>query len=287
MRRIGFHTSIAGGIPLALERARNLKCNTVQIFSHNPRGWRICEISEDDLKRFKELKVKYEIEPVFIHTSYLINLASSDSLTRRRSIELLVKELDISDRIGADYLILHPGSDSLKGEEAGRWKAIEALKKVTSLDRWNTKLLLENTAGERGDISSKVEDLALIINAAHSELIGGVCLDTCHAFSAGYNIATPEGIEETIEEIDTKLGLDKVKLIHLNDSKREFNAGVDRHEHIGRGYIGIGGFKTLVNHPKLKNIPLILETPKDNERSDKRNLKVLKSIITLSTLEGS
>lgn len=277
--RIGFHTSIAGGIHRAIERAKALGCNTVQIFSHNPRGWRVNEIPEEHIAKFKKLRTELNISPVFIHTSYLINLASQSETVREKSIKLLVRELDIADRIGADYTVLHTGSASIEGEVTGRKKAISALKLISNEGTWETGLLLENTAGERGDISSRIEDLAEIIDGVNSSLIKGICIDTCHAFQAGYDLRSESGVKKMVEDIKKNIGIEMVKLIHLNDSKRKINSGVDRHEHIGRGFIGKDGFKIFLNRPELSHIPLILETPKKSESDDIRNLLVVKAML--------
>lgn len=279
MRRLGVHTSIAGGIELSLKRAKELGCSTVQIFTHNPRQWIIKEIPSDSIFRFKKFREDFDINPVFVHTSYLINLSSQNIEIVKKSIELLIKELDIADMIDADYAILHTGSASQVPEEIGRQRAIEALRQISIQKQWRTKLLLENTAGERGDISSEIKDLAEIIDKTNNPLIGGVCIDTCHAFAAGYDIRDKKGQFSLIEEIELYIGLNNLKLIHLNDSKRGYNTRVDRHEHIGIGRIGLKGLKGFINHPLLKDIPLILETPKKSDEDDKRNLAIVKKML--------
>ncbi len=278
MRRLGVHTSIAGGVHLSLERARDLGCNTVQIFSHNPRQWFAGEIDEEQSSQFKEMRKVYDIDPVYIHTSYLINLAASNSDILKKSIRLLIHELDLADALNADYVVLHTGSAS-DYESAGRKKAIEALKIISKEKTWNAKLLLENTAGERGDISSHMKDLAEIIDKTNSTLIDGVCIDTCHAFAAGYDITNEHGLSELVKEIEAYLGLDSAKLIHLNDSKKGHGSHIDRHEHIGQGGIGRRGLKRFINHPVFKTVPLILETPKKSEEDDPRNLKIVRSLL--------
>lgn len=279
MRRLGVHTSIAGGVHLSIERAKELGCNTVQIFSHNPRQWLVREIPTDSILQFKELQKSYDINPVFIHTSYLINLAASDNGILEKSIELLIQEMDIADLLEADYVILHTGSASQDSEEVGRKRAIEALKRVARKKEWKSKLLLENTAGERGDISSDIKDIAEIIDGVGAPLLGGVCIDTCHAFAAGYDLTNEQGLSELVKEIETYIGLDNVKLIHLNDSKKGHSSHVDRHEHIGHGGIGKEGLRRFINHPAFKNIPLILETPKKSEADDPRNLKIVRGLL--------
>jgi len=279
MRRIGVHTSIAGGLHLSLERANALGCNTVQIFSHNPRGWAVKKISEEDALIFKSLRIKLDITPVCVHTSYLINMASGDKTLRKKSINLLAIEMERADAIGADYVILHTGSASGEDESVSRERAIGALNEIAQLGRWKAGLLIENTAGKRGDISSTLIDLSEIMTGVKWSLISGVCIDTCHAFTAGYNIRYDKGIQKIAGEMRKYIGLDKLKLIHLNDSKGDVGSGIDRHEHIGLGKIGTKGFKQFINYQPFKDIPLILETPKKRESDDLRNLEKIRRML--------
>jgi len=279
VRRLGVHTSIAGGVHLSLTRARELGCTTMQIFSHNPRQWHVSRMSDEEVRQFRELRGVIEIEPVFIHTSYLINLAALHPDILDKSVQLLIREMELADALGAEYVVLHTGSASEDSGDNARRRASDAMRIVSGYRTWNARLLLENTAGERGDISSKIRDLAEIMNAAGSALVAGICLDTCHAFQAGYDLSSEEGLDEIVREIEREIGLERVRLIHLNDSKRAFNAGVDRHEHIGTGEIGKEGLKRIIHHPSLKDVPLILETPKKSEEDDPRNLKVVRGFL--------
>ncbi|MBI5213663.1 MAG: deoxyribonuclease IV [Nitrospirae bacterium] len=276
-RRLGVHTSIAGGVHLSLERAGELGCNTVQIFSHNPRQWFVDKVPKEQTAQFKEMREAYDIDPVFIHASYLINLAAFDADILDKSICLLIHELDLADALDADYVVLHTGSASQDSEDNARRKAIDALKIISKEKTWNARLLLDNTAGERGDISSHMKDLAEITDRTNSALIGGVCIDTCHAFAAGYDLRNKQGLSDLVKEIEAYLGSESVKLIHLNDSKKGHGSHVDRHEHIGEGGIGRLGLKRFVNHHAFRNIPFILETPKKSEEDDPRNLKIVRS----------
>lgn len=271
-RRIGVHISIAGGLDKGLERARELGCSTVQLFSHNPRGWGIGNRAPLEITRFRTLKKEFDIRPVFIHTSYLINLASAKTDLLRKSIDMIMAELDIADAIDAEYVVLHAGSASGDVPAVARARAVEALKQVAQLGRWKAGLLLENTAGERGDITSRIADIAGIMEKVPSGLIAGLCLDTCHAYSAGYNIATENGVVGLAKEIGQYIAKEHLRLIHLNDSKKPMGSGVDRHEHIGEGTIGRAGLKKFLKHPFFLNSPLILETPKKSDEDDKRNL---------------
>jgi len=278
MRRIGVHTSIAGGLYHSLERAMALGCNTMQIFSHNPRGWAVKKITEEESLMFQSLRSHLNISPVYIHASYLINLASRNKDLQRKSINLLVTEMARADVIGAEYVILHPGS-APDDEHISRKRTIVALNEVSLRERWKAGLIIENTAGERGDIFFRIIHLSEIINAVKGSFIKGICIDTCHAFAAGYDIRSDKGIEEITEEIKCHIGLDKLKVIHLNDSKGDLGSGIDRHEHIGLGKIGIKGLKKFINHPPFRYIPLILETPKKQESDDLENLKRVREMI--------
>lgn len=273
------HISIAGGLDKGLERAMELGCSTVQLFSHNPRGWRIGNRDPLEIARFRTLKKEFDIWPVVIHTSYLINLASAQRDLLRKSVDMIRAELDIADEIDAEYVVLHTGSASGDLPGVARGRAVEALKQVAEQGRWKAGLLLENTAGERGDITSRVAEIAGIMEKVPSGLIAGLCLDTCHAFAAGYDIATENGLEGIAKEIGQYIAKEYLRLIHLNDSKKPMGSGVDRHEHIGEGTIGRAGLKNFLKHPFFLNIPLILETPKKSAEDDKRNLRNIRVLL--------
>jgi len=281
LRRLGVHASIAGGLHRSVERAHALGCNTLQIFSHNPRGWAVKCISQEEGSLFTSLRLHFDVSPVYIHTSYLINMASRDSDLKKKSINLLVIEMDRADAIVADYVILHPGSASGDDEYVSRARAMSALNEVAVMGQWNAGLLIENTTGERGDISSTIEDLADIINGVKGSLIKGICIDTCHAFAAGHEIRNDKGIQKYSNNIEKYIGLDKLKLIHLNDSKGDFGSGVDRHEHIGFGKIGSKGLIQFIHYPTFRDVPLILETPKKKESDDSHNLRIVRKMIRL------
>jgi deoxyribonuclease-4 len=253
-----------------------LGCSTVQIFSHSPRSWAIREIPEAEIREFKRLRKLYNIGPVYVHASYLINLSSETPGTAESSVAMVAQELELAELIGAEYVVLHTGRSV---REEGRKVAAQALGNALDRFRGESRLLLENTAGQKGDISSRMEDLAEIMAIADSPVIGGVCIDTCHAFQAGYDLSRTEGTEALISEIERHLGIEQVKLIHLNDSKGGYNARLDRHEHIGKGRIGEEGLGFFLNHPLLREVPLILETPKKTEEDDPMNLAAVKRLI--------
>ena len=251
----------------------------MQIFSHNPRQWSVSGIPKETAARFIASRKAYDINPVFIHSSYLINLAAADPVILKKSIDLLKRELDLADTLEADYVVVHTGSASGENASEGRRRAAEALRRIGADRRWKAGLLLENTAGERGDITSRIEDLVEIISEVNSPLISGITFDTCHAFAAGYDIADTEALAGLMDKIDKLIGMDKIKLIHLNDAKKGLGSGVDRHWHIGEGEIGSTGLRRLINNPAFCKIPLILETPKKSEEDDLRNLKTVRGLI--------
>jgi len=275
-QRLGVHTSISGGIYRAVERALDLGCTTMQIFSHNPRQWKMQMIKEGDILRFRSLLRTHDVCPVFIHASYLINLASISSLTVQRSIEMLSYELYMADLLGVDGVVVHTAC--LSGDVGGGAvkRALRSIKGAMGQGRFRSRIILENTA-DRGD---GIESLARIIDGCHGEGIRGVCIDTCHAFASGYDISTPSGSECLIKKIDEYIGIERLILIHVNDSRGACGSGIDRHEHIGRGRIGIKGFRNFLLHDALSGIPLILETPKTSDEDDRRNLSVIKKILT-------
>ncbi len=281
MRRLGVHTSIAGGLSRSLERAHALGCSTMQIFSHSPRGWYMKDISPEEAAQFIALRAKLDISPVYVHTSYLINMATRDSALRRKSISLLRGEMDRADAIGADFVVLHSGSASGDDDRLSRRRAIDALSEVAREGAWRSRLLVENTAGERGDISSRISDLAEIIDGVQGKLISGICFDTCHAFAAGYDLRDDEGRRMIEREIETHLAAKSVKLIHLNDAKGDLGSGIDRHEHIGSGKIGMNALRKCITSGCFSAVPLILETPKKTAADDPRNLRVVRKMLHL------
>lgn len=281
MRRLGVHTSIAGRLSDSLKRAHALGCTTMQIFSHNPRGWETRAIPEEEIINFKTLRQKLDIAPLYIHTSYLINLASRDETLRKKSIALLITEMDRADALGADFVILHTGSASGDDDRVSRRRSIAALNEVAQSNQWKSGLLIENTAGERGDISSRIPDLAEILHGVRESLISGICFDTCHAYAAGYDLRDEQGIHMILEEIEAYRLKSSVRLIHLNDSKREKGCGVDRHEHIGFGKIGLIGLRQFITAALFREIPLVLETPKRHESDDVRNLRTVRKMLRL------
>jgi len=271
---LGVHVSISGKLSHAVDRASELGCSTMQIFSRSPRGWKAGPMDPAEIERFRQGRERAKIAPLAIHASYLINLAATDDALFGKSISALEEELERGDQLGADYLVVHVGSSAQGGLKFGITRVVEALKRVKTASV-QTRLLLENTAGERGDIGSKMDELGEILSRLGRDPNIGLCLDTCHAFAAGYDISHRKGVEAWVKGIEATVGLNRVKLFHVNDSKKGLGCRVDRHEHIGKGGIGLDGFKAIVRHPWIQKVPMILETPKEQPGDDRRNLDTL------------
>jgi deoxyribonuclease-4 len=277
--RLGFHVSISGGFSLSVQRAYELGCTCMQIFSRNPRGWTVKPLDKADVAEFKKLRQQYDIAPVFVHTNYLINLASSKPDLYEKSIEQFVVDLERTEALGAEYLVTHLGSAS--GQEP-HWmieRVSDALNMAIKLHPPRAMVLLENTAGEKGDIGYELEQVQEVISRLKDASRIGICYDTCHGFAAGYDIRTKAGVEALAKKIKATVGTGRLKGMHLNDCLRDFNSHVDRHWHIGEGKIGLDGFKALLNHPMFKAVPKIMETPKETEEDDHRNMKTVKSLL--------
>jgi len=277
--RLGFHVSISGGFSLAVQRAHELGCTTMQIFSRNPRGWTVKPLDKADIAEFKRLREQYDIGPVFVHTNYLINLASTRPDLHQRSIEQFVIDLERTEHLGAEYLVTHLGSASGQEPEWMIDRVADALNMAMKLHKPQATILLENTAGEKGDVGYTFEQVNEVISRLSDTDRIGICYDTCHGFAAGYDIRTKQGVNEIAEKIGSTVGLDRLKGMHLNDCLRDFDSHVDRHWHIGEGKIGEDGFKAILNHKAFKDVPKIMETPKETEEDDPRNMKKVRSLV--------
>jgi deoxyribonuclease-4 len=254
----------------------------MQIFSKNASTWREKILKKDEVESFRENLKDSNINPVFIHTSYLINLASPSEELYFKSINAFIEEMKRADLLLPEpYLIIHPGAHTRAGEEYGIERIISALNIILEKSAdlgLKTMILLENTAGSGTHLGYTFRQLKRMMEGAKDKKRMGICFDTCHAFAAGYNLSRQEGIKQTLEEFEKYIGLDKLKVIHLNDSKFPLGSRKDRHMHIGKGYIGLEGFKMLVNHKYLKDLPFILETPKHDEKDDLKNINLVKSL---------
>jgi deoxyribonuclease-4 len=281
--RIGFHAPIKGGLHESLIVAKETGCDAVQLFSRNPRGWMAKPLTKEAVDLFKRTKRATKLSPVLIHTNYLINLAAADEVLLAKSIASFREEVQRAIVLGVDYLVLHPGSARGSCEADGIQACARNLKVATrGLKLGRLRILLENTAGQGECIGHRFEHLRAIMDAC-PQLSLGVCVDTAHSFTAGYDIREEEGLEATIEIIRRTVGLKNVRAVHFNDSRAPYNSRVDRHWHIGEGHIGSDALRRFAKHPKLAHAAFILETPYDDPRADLKNLQALRSFVN----EGS
>jgi deoxyribonuclease IV len=282
--RIGVHTSIAGGVGNAVCHAEKIGCDAFQMFSANPRGWRVREPHQQVCEQFREARAQSRLTPLAIHDNYLINLASGDARIREGSIVAFRKELKRALALGADFLVTHPGSAKGIARSRAIRNCIDGLRKAArGLHMNGLTVLIENTAGQGSVIGSTFEEIAEILTGVGVDLPAGACIDTAHCFAAGYAIHTQEGLQETVKAIDSTIRLRTVRVIHANDSRSAFGSHCDRHEHIGKGQIGAEAFGRIIRHPKLKGLPFICETPLDRPGDDKRNIRMMR---TLAAMRG-
>lgn len=279
MIRFGFHGSIAGGFLQAAKRAGDLGCQTLQIFSRNPRGWALPKAIDPQVAlAFREALVQADIAPLVIHLPYLPNLASPEEDLYERSVASLMTEMERSRLLGADYLVLHIGHRGTSAEEAACLRVASAVHRACRSCPESPRILLENTAGQGTEIGFHFDQLGAILKEMHHQDRVGVCFDTAHAWGAGYDLASAHGLAETLKEFDRFIGWNRLHLIHLNDAKSPCGARIDRHEHIGEGQIGLAGFRRLLAHQQLRSIPMIMETPKKSDADDRRNLDVVQCL---------
>jgi deoxyribonuclease IV len=277
--RVGVHTSIAGGVANAVLRAKKIGCDTFQMFSANPRGWKTLDPTPEDCQRFRAARLAYGLSPVAVHDNYLINLASADRLIREKSVKAFRSEIARALALGVDYLIAHPGSAGGTTTGQAVRTFVESMLQAAKDARLNgLMILIENTAGQGSALGRTFEQLGEIIASACGELPVGACIDTAHCFQAGYPIHTQAGLRATVDQLDSAVGISKVRIIHANDSKTVLASHADRHQHIGKGAIGIEAFRRIVQHPKLRTIPFICETPIDRPGDDKRNLRTMRRL---------
>ena len=277
MVKVGVHVSIAGSIDRAVGRAQKMGCDTFQVFTRSPRSWRFKEFSTDQIEKFTRGIKESGIYPPVAHMPYLPNLASPKEDVYRRSIDTLATEIARCSALKIPYLVTHLGSHLGKGMEGGFKRIIAAVDAATCENR-DVTLLLENTAGTKNSMGGSFADIQRIIDGLERNELVGVCFDTCHAFAAGYELRTAGALDETVAEFDRTIGLRRLKLVHLNDSKGALNSRVDRHEHIGMGKIGEDGFRTILHHKVIKTLPMILETPVDERRDDVGNIRAARML---------
>ncbi len=279
---LGAHMSTAGGLHKAFGRMEQVKGKALQIFTKNQRQWTTKEITEENAGKFRRCWEESGKPPIAAHDSYLINLASDKPEIEEKSVSALAHEIKRVKILGIPFLVMHPGSHVGAGVEKGLARVVKNLDHAINLAKVpeDVTILIETTAGQGTGLGADFSEIAYILdNSTHSNRLG-VCFDTCHVFAAGYDIRTPEAYEETFSEFDRIIGLDRLKFFHLNDSKNDLGSRVDRHEHIGKGFIGLPGFRLLLNDSRFADHPMVLETPKKNDpEDDRKNLAVLRKLI--------
>jgi deoxyribonuclease-4 len=282
---LGAHQSIAGGYYKSAQRAAEVGCDCVQLFTKNNNQWRAKAISPEEAAQFKAALKEHKIQHPLAHDSYLINLAAPDEALWHKSIEAYSVELLRAEQLGIPFVVMHPGSFTTSSEEAGLKRIVTALDEIhQKVGKLQVCTLLENTAGQGSALGWQFEHLAVILDGVAEPKRLGVCIDTCHLLAAGYPFSTAKDYEATIGKLDKIVGLKLVKAFHLNDSKKDLGSRVDRHEHIGQGKIGLEGFRLLLNDERFTDVPMYLETPKEDENGDATTGKMDR--MNLATLRG-
>lgn len=278
LMRFGSHVSIANHLFDAVDRAKAIGCEAMQIFPGNPRGWQASYFQTRDMEEFKRRRAAAGIRPLAVHLPYLVNIGSPVDRVFTASIGSIKDSLEKAKIVDADFLVMHVGSHVGAGRESGLERINAGLKEVLSSDFGRVKLLLENTAGAGFTLGDRLEEIAGIIDRTLQDTRLGVCLDTCHAYAAGYDVSDRQGLNDLLARFDDLMGLDRLGLIHANDSKSRLGSHIDRHEQIGRGFIGLDGWRNILSHPALKEKAFILETPRPQIGDDLRNLELLRSL---------
>jgi deoxyribonuclease IV len=282
--RIGIHLSTSGGVFTAAERAHAIGANTFQIFSSSPRMWRPARLPAEHCVQMRVLRQQYDCSPLVIHTSYLVNLCSQSSDVRDKSVAAFRGEVERALALGAEYLVLHPGSWRGLTREDGLHLAAESIAAATdgiAFDNCNFRILIENTAGAEFSLGGSFEQVAELIGRLKPIAPVGTCLDTCHCHVAGYDLISANGYEETLSLIDTTIGFDSVRVWHMNDAKAARGSKLDRHQHIGQGTMGLKPFKRLLNDPRFAHCAFIAETPIDEHGDDRRNVQTMLALADL------
>lgn len=274
------HVSIAGSIDRSVDNALAIGCTAFQIFTRNPRGWNSKPLLEKDITSFKEKLAASRIDRLATaaHMPYLPNLSSPDEDPFAKSLTSLVDEIKRCGKLGIPYIVAHLGSHKGAGDQKGIEKLVKAFTKAATENQNDVIILLENTAGQKNSVGSNFEQLASIFSQLKPAKRFGICLDTCHAFAAGYDLRTEKTASLALENFDNAIGMEHLKLVHLNDSKGEIGCNIDRHEHIGLGKIGEVGLRKIIKFANSKKIPMILETPIDDRRDDIGNIKKVKEL---------
>lgn len=270
---LGAHFSTAGGLENAIYSARKYKCSTLQLFTKNARSWKEKQLSVEEIGKFNRAKQETNISRIVSHASYLINIASNDKDKYKKSKDALKNELIRSSELGIESVVLHPGSHLNQGKEKGIEIVVKTINSIYSgTDKISTRLVLETTAGQGTNLGYKFEQLAQMIDKTKNIARVGVCIDTCHIFTAGYDISSYDASYKTFEEFDSIIGLEYLSVLHLNDSLHGLGSKKDRHAHIGKGYIGDDAFDFIMQDSRFDKIPKIIETPKNNGRNDTKDM---------------
>jgi deoxyribonuclease IV len=281
-RRIGVHLGTSGGVSNTVLRAKEMGANTFQIFSSSPRMWRPAQVDAKQAELLHELRAKHDIGPLVIHTSYLVNLCSVTEEVRRKSVECFRGEMERALKMGAEYLVLHPGSWKGMTRHEGLKLAAESIERAIDGLPWQGTqfcVLIENTAGSECSLGGSFDQVAELVMLLRNHAPVAVCLDTCHTHVAGYDIVSAEGYEETMIQIEATVGFDAVRVWHCNDAKAARGSKLDRHQHIGKGTIGKEPFRRLLNDPRFAHAAFIAETPVDHDGDEASNVKALRSLV--------
>ncbi len=285
-KRIGIHLGTAGGASNAVERAREIGANTFQIFSSSPRMWRAPKVDPTQAERMRELRAKFDVGPLVIHTSYLVNVCSQSTEVREKSVAAFRGEIERALALGAEYLVLHPGSWKGLTRDEGLKLAAESIERAIGGLPWHGTpfhILIENTAGAEFSLGGSFEQVAELVERLKHHAPVAVCLDTCHTWVAGYDLVTAEGYEETMKQAAATVTLEAVRVWHCNDAKAARGSKLDRHEHIGQGTMGLEPFRRLLNDARFDHCAFIAETPVDEPGDEERNVRVLKSLVNHQT----
>lgn len=288
-KRVGIHLSTAGGVFRAAERAHAIGANTFQIFSSSPRMWKAQRLEPSHCEQMRTLRMEFDCAPLTIHTSYLVNLCSQTELFREKSVAAFRGEVERALALGAEYLVLHPGSwKGLTRREGLRLAADSIARAVEGVrfDGCDFRVLIENTAGAEFSLGGSFEQVAELIEQLRGIVPVGACLDTCHCHVAGYDLVTDAGYEQTVEWIEGTMGFDAVRVWHMNDAKAPRASKLDRHEHIGRGTMGLEPFRRLLNDPRFAHCAFIAETPVDEDGDEQRNVETMKSLVSAPASAG-
>lgn len=277
--QIGLHISAAKSLDLSFDRAREIGCSTFQIFTRNPRMWRFSPLTEDQVTAFREKRKTTGFKSVVAHMPYLPNLSSPDKATMKISRYTLAEEVKRCDALGIDYLVTHLGSHMGKGAMVGVKNVSESVKLALDQSTGSTIVLLENMAGQKNSVGSRFEELRMILDRIPQGERTGICFDTCHAFAAGFDLSGKEAVEDTMNLFAETVGEEKLRVVHLNDSKGGLGDRLDRHEYVGEGKIGKEGMRALLHYHEVKEKPLIMETPFEDENGMKKSLAVVRSLL--------